>query len=230
MLLALIAGCVAGFLHVLSGPDHLAAVAPLAAASRRAAWRDGIRWGAGHSTGVAIIGVLLLGLRGVLPVERFSAWSEFAVGLTLWGIGLWSLRRALSTRLHLHAHDHGGRRHVHFHVHGPEGAHAPAPEVTPHGPHTHAALAVGTLHGLAGSSHFFGVLPALALPGHAQAAAYLVAYGVGTVAAMGLFAQIVGVALGSMARRGLRPYRIALGGLAMAAMGMGTYWLVTWHA
>ena len=30
--------------------------------------------------------------------------------------------------------------------------------------HAHASFCLGVLHGVAGSSHFFGVLPALALP------------------------------------------------------------------
>ena len=45
-----------------------------------------------------------------------------------------------------------------------------------------STLAVGTLHGLAGGSHFLGVVPALALS-TSQAVLYLVAYGLGTVTA-----------------------------------------------
>jgi hypothetical protein len=227
LLLVIATGCVAGFVHVLSGPDHLAAVAPLAAASRRRAWRDGLRWGLGHSGGVALIGLLLLWLRGVLPIERFSEWAEFSVGLTLWGIGVWAMRGALSGRLHLHSHEHGGTRHVHFHVHDGRTSHAPHAEGAHQ--HTHAALAVGTLHGLAGSSHFFGVLPALMLPGVPQAVLYLLSYGAGTVAAMALFAHTIGWALGSLERFGANAYRFALGTLAVIAMGTGTYWLSSWR-
>ena len=36
-------GLLAGCFHVLSGPDHLAAVAPLALSSRTRAWREGWR-------------------------------------------------------------------------------------------------------------------------------------------------------------------------------------------
>jgi hydrogenase/urease accessory protein HupE len=39
------AGFLAGFLHVLSGPDHLAAIAPYSVDGRVRAWRTGVRWG-----------------------------------------------------------------------------------------------------------------------------------------------------------------------------------------
>lgn len=42
MTLAL-AGLVAGFVHVLSGPDHRAAMAPYAAEGKAGAWRTGVR-------------------------------------------------------------------------------------------------------------------------------------------------------------------------------------------
>ena len=48
----LIGGLFAGFLHVLTGPDHLAAVAPSAALRGMDAWRSGLRWRIGHSSGV----------------------------------------------------------------------------------------------------------------------------------------------------------------------------------
>jgi hypothetical protein len=41
--------------------------------------------------------------------------------------------------------------------------------------HAHASFCLGVLHGVAGSSHFFGVLPALALPTRAAALTYIAA-------------------------------------------------------
>ena len=69
---AAIAGFSAGLIHVLSGPDHLAAVAPFAAEQDRGQWRAGFRWGLGHTVGVLIIGMLLVPLRGVLPIQVVS--------------------------------------------------------------------------------------------------------------------------------------------------------------
>ena len=42
----LLIGFAAGFAHVVTGPDHLAALAPFASRNGRAAlWRLGLRWG-----------------------------------------------------------------------------------------------------------------------------------------------------------------------------------------
>ena len=71
MLAATLAGLAAGLIHVLSGPDHLAAVAPLAGGRGRA-WRAGFLWGLGHSGGVLAVGLLALALRGALPIDALS--------------------------------------------------------------------------------------------------------------------------------------------------------------
>jgi len=55
MTLAL-AGVAAGVVHVLSGPDHLAAIAPYAVTDKTRSWKTGVRWGLGHSTGVLGVG------------------------------------------------------------------------------------------------------------------------------------------------------------------------------
>ena len=52
---------------------------------------------------------------------------------------------------------------------------------------------MGTLHGLAGSSHLFGVLPTLAFTSRADGLWYLAAFGVGAVLAMTGFAAVLGV-------------------------------------
>ena len=86
MILAPVLGLAVGFLHVLTGPDHLAAIAPLAASERRGAWRIGVRWGLGHSLGVVALGLVaaLLGQRLALDPtsagDALSAGGERAVG------------------------------------------------------------------------------------------------------------------------------------------------------
>ena len=117
MLIAALAGALAGFVHVLSGPDHLAAIAPLASNQRRSPWAAGALWGLGHSSGVLVVGLLALWLRGWLPIEAVSSWSERAVGVVLIGIGLWGLHRALRRHVHSHPHAHGPLHHDHAHLH-----------------------------------------------------------------------------------------------------------------
>lgn len=224
MILAFLTGLLAGAIHVVTGPDHLAAIAPLAASEREKPWKTGARWGLGHSGGVLLVGLLLLFARSKLPVERLSAGAEIVVGVTLLGIGFWGFRRALSRQLHAHTHRHGSHQHVHIHLHGRSTAHAPAEGVRHH--HQHAAWAVGTLHGLAGGSHFFAVLPALALPGVVPSVTYLVGYGASTILAMSAFAELIQHMTLGASRWGVRPYRIALGTLACISMGTGAYWIL----
>jgi len=279
--MAAVAGIFAGGVHVLSGPDHLAAIAPLASDGRRRTWTAGALWGLGHSSGVLIVGLLALLFKDWLPLDALSSWSERLVGIVLVAIGLWGLHRALRTRVHSHAHAHGPFTHAHTHAHvhdpHPVGAdaafriesgsrsnaavginaavHSGAAPVaiatadataaadakaagraqgiqnapgalaaTPH-THTHAAFAVGILHGLAGSSHFLAVLPALALPGLDDSLAYLTGYGVGTVTAMSGFAIAIGFVAARAHRTGPGAARWLLSGCSVAAMLVGVAWL-----
>lgn len=81
------------------------------------------------------------------------------------------------------------------------------------------------LHGVAGSSHFFGVLPALALPSRHYGLAYISAFGVGTVAAMTLFAAMAGLAGARFATLGMQ--RGLMHTASIAAVAMGGVWLFT---
>jgi len=241
LLQTIIAGLTAGAVHVLAGPDHLAAVAPLAANSDVRPWRSGMYWGLGHAGGVLLVGSVAIAARELLPVDRLSAWSEQIVGLVLIGIGCWGIRRASIQSVHSHEHRHDGTRHAHLHVHDrtsiPRGSvhpeHATEREADhPHGSfHVHArtsvaALGVGVLHGLAGSAHFLGVLPALALPTRGAAATYVVFFGVGTVAAMTAFAALIGRLATRSSQTGTRAYRILLITLGLAAIAVGITWLI----
>lgn len=218
-------GFLAGSVHVLTGADHLAAIAPLAADGRRVAWRTGVRWGVGHATGVALVTLAAFGLKNALPLERidaFTAVGERVVGAALIAIGVFGIRRALSTRVHVHEHVHGGARHAHFHLHAH--AHETREEPAPHA-HGHAALAVGLLHGLCGSSHFLGVLPSLALPSAADTAAYLAGFGAANVIAMAGFATIIGRFAARLAARGARAWRAMLVTCASLSIVVGGAWL-----
>lgn len=219
-MLSAVAGFVAGLVHVFSGPDHLTAVAPLVAVERRGTskWVAGAKWGGGHAAGVILIGVLLIWFRELLPIEQISAWSEQLVGLMLIAIGAWGIRLALSRRLHAHEHQHEGASHVHIHCHkDPEEKHQSHV-------HSHAAFGIGTLHGLAGSSHFFGVLPALAFPGRSNAITYLVAYALGTIVGMSLFSAVAGWISECVSKSGFKAYRTTVFSCSLLAVGVGVWW------
>lgn len=220
-MIAAITGALAGTVHVLTGPDHLTAIAPLAVRRPRGAWIPGVRWGLGHSAGVIVVGLLSLWLRGALPLDLISSFGDRIVGVVLFGIGIWTLRRALKHNIHTHEHEHHGQRHVHFHTH-----HNHARHETPaaHERHTHAAFAIGTLHGLAGSSHLLGILPMLALPTKAEAVTYLICFGVGTVLAMAGFSLGMGYMAARCAANGVKLYRALMTTCAIAAMVIGCVW------
>lgn len=226
LVIPLMTGTVAGLMHTLSGPDHLAAVAPLAAQKRQAAWRLGFRWGVGHASGVLAVGLLSLWFREILPLDTLSFWGERMVGIVLIGIGLWGLRRVLNQRAHQHAHEHDGMSHAHFHLHDHLSLHDPTHPAGSRHVHSHAALAIGVLHGLAGSSHLFGVLPALAFPSNVESVTFLIAFGGGTVAAMSLFSSLVGELFGRCAIRGISTYQAVMTACSLVALAVGGYWLL----
>lgn len=219
IVLSTLTGFFAGFVHVLFGPDHLAAVAPLSLKGRRR-WVVGLNWGLGHSGGVIAVGALAVLARGVLPVEAMSAFAERMVGVALIGIGLWGFSKVVSARAHVHEHTHDGSTHEHMHIHGAPHDHDAGPAHS----HTHAAFAVGTLHGLAGSSHVLGVLPALAMPSTLASALYLLFFGAGTIAAMAAFAAVIGAASEKMG--GPRVYIRFMGACSVLAIATGAAWLV----
>tara|TARA_B100000575_G_scaffold255939_1_gene226007 strand:+ start:207 stop:884 length:678 start_codon:yes stop_codon:yes gene_type:complete len=212
-------GAVAGSLHVVAGPDHLAALAPVAVDDRARAVRLGALWGLGHGLGVISIGLIGLSVAGLIDIDALSSWSEFAVGIMLVGVGGWSLRRAATVVIHRHEHGHSneaGHHHIHVHIgHVHDGA--------AHQGHTHAALGIGWLHGAAGAGHVFGVVPALALPVF-EAVVYLGAYFVSAVVSMALFGGFLGFAA---KRSGPRMIRGLMSATGVAAVGLGVVWSVS---
>lgn len=194
---AFLAGVAAGLLHVFSGPDHLAAVAPLASDRARGPWLTGLQWGIGHTLGVLLIAALLLLLREQLPLDAISGYSERIVGASLILIGSWGVWRAVQHRQpHGHSHTHAG-----------------------------ASFSMGAIHGLAGSSHLFGVLPALAFPSRVSSVLYLAGFGLGAIAGMTAFSTVVGL-LSSKLNRESRSYSGLLYASSAVALVVGGVWLV----
>ena len=217
MLMAL-TGALAGLVHVLAGPDHLAAVGPLALAGRRRGWLAGWTWGIGHASGVVVVALLAIWLRDVMPpIAAISAWSERLVGGALIAVGAWTLGRGL--RIRPAEHRHGGTAHDHLHVQA-------GPSWLRRLGHAHASFYLGILHGAAGSSHIVGVLPALALPTRGAAVTYIVAFGIGTVAAMTAFGAVAGLA-GERTREDAATHRLMTVTAALLAIVVGGVWLTS---
>jgi len=222
--LTLLAGFLAGALHVFVGPDHLAAVAPLSADAPRRAWRLGLRWGLGHAAGVALIALVAFILRRFIHLETLAHWSERMVGVVLIGVGLWGLSRIRRHRFHRHGHRHEDSEHEHIHFHDGAGPHDSGKPASGH-EHGHAVMGVGLLHGAAGSHHVVSLLPALALPSNLLAALYLAAFALGNILGMTLFAGLVGLLFDRLRDSGTLVYRWTLGIVSTAALAIGIYWL-----
>ena len=215
-------GLFAGIGHVVSGPDHLVGVAPLAVERERRirpAW-IGAQWGLGHGLGVALLGVLGQTVLSAAQVDIASVWAERLVGIVLIGLGLLALRRARAITIHEHAHTHDGETHVHLHVHGGDHAHE-HPRREGHG-HRHAAFGMGVIHGLAGAGHFWAVLPSLAMPAR-TAALYIVSYVVASLAIMSLFAEVLGRTSRALGVDWVPRFLAVVGALTV---GVGVWWTV----
>jgi sulfite exporter TauE/SafE len=71
------------------------------------------------------------------------------------------------------------------------------------------------------------VLPILAFPTRIEAISYLVAFGIGTVAAMAGFSWGMGFIATKCSIRGVKLYRSLMSACAVVAMGVGCFWLAT---
>lgn len=160
-------GFLLGVRHSLEA-DHVAAVAALATrtSSRRGLLRLAAGWGTGHTLTILAVGALVIAVGVSLPSASEQTLDR-VVGAVLLFLGADVLRRAVAPRVHLHEHErHGVGR----------------------------ALAMGSLHGLAGSA----ALLLLVLPnagGGLAALACLAVFGAGSIAGMLLFSLALAVPL-----------------------------------
>lgn len=255
-MLTFLTGFIASIAHVVTGPDHLAAVTPLAIDSRKKSWLIGFSWGLGHTVGMLLIGLLFVLFKEILPVEAISKYSDRIIGFLLIGIGCWAI-----LRIYLR-HRHGNRPHAHFHTtpylyaHIHKHSHNLKPafdqanrlehkhsllSVHSHQhfhqhEHTHTgkvkqnaftAFSIGIIHGFAGFSHLFALLPSLALPTVWASIVYVTAFASGTILTMILFAFILGlVAFRSVVKdKQVFLKWFTLTG-AVLAIGIGILWIV----
>lgn len=226
MQISLIAlGFLAGMGHALE-PDHVAAVGAMASGrnTRRSLVLRGVAWGLGHTITLFVIcsAVILLGMA---LTGRTAALLESAVGFMLILLGadvLWRMRKA---RVHFHLHDHSdGDRHFHAHSHVGERA----PHNASKHEHTHPhrfplkALAVGLVHGAAGSAGLL-TLAVASVGDPWLAVAYVLLFGIGSVAGMAALSFVASWPLGYAERFATRLHRALNLSLAIFAFGLGAH-------
>ncbi|KAF3952126.1 hypothetical protein ACB098_07G147000 [Castanea mollissima] len=177
-------GFFAGCLHTLSGPDHLAALAPLSIGrTRMESAAVGALWGCGHDAGQVIFGLLFLLLKDQLHIEVLRIWGTRVVGITLLVIGAMGIREASEVPTPCVALENGE-----CDVNVYEALDNPAVGKKKVG---FATFATGIIHGLQPDALMM-VLPALALPSRLAGALFLVMFLVGTVVAMGSYTVFIG--------------------------------------
>lgn len=211
-------GLLMGVRHAFEA-DHLAAVASLATRSRsvRSGILQGTAWGLGHTVTLLLVGGACLLLGRAVP-ERWASGLEALVGVMLLALGVDVLRRSRRQRVHVHVHQHGdGTRHWHAHRHEPQAVHEPARHEHDHPGRLPArALAVGLVHGLAGSAGLF-LLTLEAVPSLGTGLAYIALFGAGSILGMAALSAVIMVPL-----RAASPLMSRMQGGLEALVGLAT--------
>jgi high-affinity nickel-transport protein len=194
-------------------PDHVIAVTTIVSRQRsiKHAVVIGALWGLGHTLTILFVGsaIILFGL--VIP-PRVGLTMELSVGvmlillgiLNLSGITRWMTEMLTPAKRaeHSHVHAHGDYIHNHPHTHAPE-HHGHIEDATPVGwlDRTFGRiglyqilrpLAIGIVHGLAGSAAV-ALLVLTTIRVQSLAVAYLLVFGVGTIAGMMLITTAIAV-------------------------------------
>jgi len=192
----LLVGLLLGMKHATEA-DHLAAVATLATrqVSLAQTLRQGVAWGVGHTLSLMLFGGAVFVLGQAISPSLEQA-LETAVGIMLMGLGADVLRRLVVERTHFFERGHG-----------PKDGHV-------------RALAVGMMHGLAGSAALV-MLSLKSLPSWSIGLGYIAVFGVGSIIGMALLSAAIALPLRLSAGRllGLHRSMTCLVGLFSCALG-----------
>ena len=210
----ILTGILAGLIHVLSGADHLIAMAPSAINTPKIALKNSFSWGLGHSSGVVLLTVVAIFIKDITPLNKFSNIAELLVGISLLFVGVFAIKNSFQLSIHTHSHKHENgiaHRHYHFHI----------KEQKNNNKHSHALTGIGLLHGIAGGSHFLAILPALALS-LTNACAYLISYLIGSLISMNLFTCLISFTTFNIDEKFIKRLIAFAGGLSIS---MGLFWI-----
>jgi hypothetical protein len=161
----------------------------------RGAW-----WGTGHTIALLAICSIVI-LAGLSISGELQAVLELCVGIMIVGLGVHVLLTMKRRKIHFHVHDHGGERHIHAHSHATDGG----PHAQSAHDHVHRAgtpvraLAVGLVHGAAGSGGLL-VLAAATAQSAATALAYVAVFGLGSIIGMAALSFVVSFPLTALQR------------------------------
>lgn len=193
----IVLGFFLGMRHA-TDPDHVIAVSTIVSRERKvskSAW-IGAFWGVGHTLTIFVVGAGIILFNLAIPA-RLGLTMELAVGVMLVLLGTINvtgyLRKMPQGIMHSHPHSHGDYVHTHPHGHAPE-QHGHAEVHTPLAVLDRVLMkfrayrplrpfVIGLVHGLAGSAAV-ALLVLATIRNPRWAVAYLLVFGVGTIAGM----------------------------------------------
>jgi hypothetical protein len=230
-------GFVLGMRHACDA-DHVVAIGTIVARRRslKSAAVVGAAWGVGHTATILIVGAAIIVFSVVIP-PRLGLSMELAVGVMLIALGALNLA-GITHRIfhrfgqgdggadsgagliHSHQHSHGALRHSHPHLHLVAA-------------HQHAGrgmvlgtfdvlrpLAVGIVHGLAGSAAI-ALLVLASIRDPAWSVIYLLMFGAGTVAGMILITVAMAAPLAAFSFQSAKLERALVFGSGLISLGFG---------
>ncbi|MCI0546626.1 MAG: high-affinity nickel-transport family protein [Candidatus Rokubacteria bacterium] len=217
--------------------DHVIALSTIVTRQRSlgSAVLIGALWGVGHTLTILVVGGAIILWSVVIP-PRLGLSMELAVAIMLVVLGLWNLTGFLSllrggsgADRHVHGHHHGHLFHSHAHEMGDHGHAEPSPAAAGRlGPagrlggfQVFRPLAVGVVHGLAGSAAV-ALLVLATIRDPWWAFGYLVLFGIGTVMGMMLITTAIAAPLAYGAGRieRLQHHLRVASGLVSLAFGL----------
>lgn len=207
-----IGGILAGSLHAVTGPDHIAALLPSSVGQR---WFTGMRigaaWGLGHGFSAMLMGLFAFLLKDKIKsqfavVEKLSSVAESAVGVSLLLIGALGLKEALFDAK-------------------PDSDEA-EPRISSLKSNT-AIFSNGVLHGFSWDGAP-SLAPALTLSSWRSVVFFLLSYCFGTMLAMSATAGAVGegsIRLGEATKNPELPQKLSIIS-SVVAIFIGLFWIV----
>jgi high-affinity nickel-transport protein len=226
--------------------DHVIAVSTIVSRERKigsAAWL-GILWGVGHTLTILLVGGAIILFNIVIP-PRLGMTMEFSVAVMLIILGIMNLTGIMrwitgnpsanhehESGVHVHSHSHGDYVHSHAHSHAPE-IHGHDEGATPQRRldrtfgrlglyRTLRPVIIGVVHGLAGSAAL-ALLVLATIRNSLAALAYLLVFGLGTIAGMMLITAAIALPFAYTAKRFANVNRHFVAALGLLSVGFGLF-------
>ena len=191
-------GFILGIKHAIE-PDHIIAVSTIASRSKKLSQSAlaGVFWGIGHTATLFFIGIAFIIMKNSIS-DKVSMSLEFLVGVMLVYLGIVNV---LSVNKDQH-HDHGNHSQYgdkHYFV---------------------KSSFIGLVHGLAGSAAIV-LLTMSTVNSLWQSAAYILIFGVGTIAGMLLFTTMFGIPfVFSSTNKGMNSLFTSISGIISVLFGL----------